>query len=305
MVLVLEMPTTLAQEIASQYLDKGGEGTGTKYITGRNFELFRKGTGKNNTRYSFAPDAPSKLNLDKYELIDLEDILSRMGTPVERDEDDADEEEGDDEEETGAEAVDLESMDVDELKDWIEEQGYERPTSKKLSEVKSDAYEVASLEGIATTKDDADEDEDGDDEEQGDDTEDEESEEESTEEDGDEEEAEEESEEDEALDFASMTKTALRKYVRDGKAVIVAAGEYDYPVVNDLTDEELVEWAEYIAEHAEAAAEGGQTGEVYEREYLEGLSLKDLKALAKDAGYNPLEYSKSQMLDLLSGVDPF
>jgi hypothetical protein len=75
-VMVVDMPQSLAEQIYTRWA-KSKAGT----IMDRDFELLRSGSGKNNTSYQASPEAPLKRLLDKYEIIDLEEILEFMFTP--------------------------------------------------------------------------------------------------------------------------------------------------------------------------------------------------------------------------------
>ncbi|CAB5220319.1 hypothetical protein UFOVP238_24 [uncultured Caudovirales phage] len=71
-VLALMMPTTLAQRIYNRWsVSKNNT------IMDRDFELARMGEGLNTT-YMESPEAPHRRALEKYELLDLEDIIARM-----------------------------------------------------------------------------------------------------------------------------------------------------------------------------------------------------------------------------------
>lgn len=71
-VMALMMPQTLAQRIYSRW-----SVSKKNTITDRDFELFRMGEGLKTT-YMESPEAPHERHLDKYDLLDLEDIIARM-----------------------------------------------------------------------------------------------------------------------------------------------------------------------------------------------------------------------------------
>jgi hypothetical protein len=71
-VLALMMPTTLAQRLYNRW-----SVSKKNTIMDRDFELARMGEGLKTT-YMEAPEAPHSRPLDKYELLDLEDVIARM-----------------------------------------------------------------------------------------------------------------------------------------------------------------------------------------------------------------------------------
>ncbi len=77
----VKMPKSLFEQIMARY-----EKHGT--ILDRDYELTRSGSGLDTT-YMLTPEAPSKMNLKRFELLDLEAILAKM---LEDEDDDADDE---------------------------------------------------------------------------------------------------------------------------------------------------------------------------------------------------------------------
>lgn len=80
----LKMPKSVAEQILA-YHQKYGT------ILDRDYDLSRTGSGKNDTNYMVAPDAPSKMNVKRFEALDLQKILDQMAGLDEDDEDDDDE----------------------------------------------------------------------------------------------------------------------------------------------------------------------------------------------------------------------
>ncbi len=152
-VIPLKLAKTAANSLILKY-DKFGT------MMDRNYELQRHGEGLDTT-YDVTPDTPSKLNLAKYETLDLEKILvtaraSSLGeddtnsdsvgnedagwtkTPASKgrapvaadDDDDDDEEDGDDDEIQEEFSLDeLREMDTDELKSIASDLGAKVPAS--------------------------------------------------------------------------------------------------------------------------------------------------------------------------------
>lgn len=133
---VLQVPYTISEQLA----DKD-----EKYetITDRDYEISRKGAGKNDTRYSLDWDSPRSFNAKRYKLIDIAaSILIELGLN-----DDDDEEEEDEEPRTAKKSrparsssrrsrddEDDEDEDTDdEEDDEVEEEERPRKSSKKSS----------------------------------------------------------------------------------------------------------------------------------------------------------------------------
>lgn len=71
-VMALTLPSSLAQRIYNRWSKSKSE-----TICDRDYELLRMGEGLNTT-YMESPEAPSQRPVGKYELLDLEDVISRM-----------------------------------------------------------------------------------------------------------------------------------------------------------------------------------------------------------------------------------
>lgn len=84
-VVPLVLPKTLAAAAVRKY-DRYGT------ITDRNYEIIRSGSGLD-TVYEIDPELPTKIRLDKYDLIDLMDTLEDQ-LPSDEDDDDEEEEGG-------------------------------------------------------------------------------------------------------------------------------------------------------------------------------------------------------------------
>lgn len=86
-VVPLQMPITLANVVLKKY-EK------FKTLLDRDYELTREGTGFD-TEYDATPETPRKMKLDRYNLIDLNEMLLNMlnGESTDEDDDDDDEDE--------------------------------------------------------------------------------------------------------------------------------------------------------------------------------------------------------------------
>lgn len=80
----LKMPKTVVEALIARF-----EKHGT--VLDRDYEISRSGSGLNTT-YLVTPDAPAKMNLRRFKLLDLDEILVKMMGEVEDDTDDDDDE---------------------------------------------------------------------------------------------------------------------------------------------------------------------------------------------------------------------
>lgn len=67
----IKMPKTLVQQLVDYYDNNGT-------LLDRDYDLKKSGSGKNNTRYTAAPDSPSKMKLDRFKKFDLQEVLESM-----------------------------------------------------------------------------------------------------------------------------------------------------------------------------------------------------------------------------------
>lgn len=82
----LKMPKTLVEMLVHYHAKYKGT------LLDRDYELSRTGSGKNDTKYMAAPDAPSKMNLSRFKSLDLTKILNSLLDDEEDDDDDDDDE---------------------------------------------------------------------------------------------------------------------------------------------------------------------------------------------------------------------
>lgn len=80
----VKMPKSAVEMLIARY-----EKHGT--VMDRDYELSRTGSGKNDTKYMVSPDSPSKMNLKRFELLDLTAILASLIDDEDDDDDDEDE----------------------------------------------------------------------------------------------------------------------------------------------------------------------------------------------------------------------
>lgn len=76
--IIVKLPQTAAEQMVKKY-DR------FKTILDRDYFLSREGSGRDNTKYDVTPEAPSKMNLSRYEVFDLEAALQSI---VDADDDD-------------------------------------------------------------------------------------------------------------------------------------------------------------------------------------------------------------------------
>lgn len=81
----VKMPKSAVEQLIARY-----EKHGT--VMDRDYELSRTGSGKNDTKYMVSPDSPAKMNLSRFKLIDLAEVLESL-IVAEDDDDDDDEDE--------------------------------------------------------------------------------------------------------------------------------------------------------------------------------------------------------------------
>jgi hypothetical protein len=69
----IKMPKSLVEQLVNYYEKKGT-------LLDRDYELSKSGSGKNNTKYMASPDAPSNMNLKRFEskMFDLDEVLEKM-----------------------------------------------------------------------------------------------------------------------------------------------------------------------------------------------------------------------------------
>lgn len=84
----VSLPTSLVDQLVGYY-----EKNGT--LMDRDYDLYRTGTGKNDTKYMSQPDAPQKMNLSRYKnkMLDLDDVLQAELDALDSDGDDDDDDE--------------------------------------------------------------------------------------------------------------------------------------------------------------------------------------------------------------------